>query len=211
MSTACRSGLCVCVGGGDTRVGPRYFRVSLVEELVTSGELVDRDRKLLAVRNMFATVRAENGWSKDDQSMDLRLKRDSLMSDVSGWFRDMTPAQLRGGLSVTFEGEPGVDTGGVLTEMYSEFFRTISRPQHHLFETASGAGYSMDTAGEGGNKLGVQSYCLPHAGADLDALTIVGKVAVKCVYDGRRLGASFSPCVFKFIAGVDPDLRDLEL
>ena len=159
---------------------------------------------------MFATVRVQHYWGHAERDEKWSVRRRDLVDEALDHFGCLTPAQLRAGLRVHFMGEDGVDTGGVLTEMYTVFFSEVTNPQHGLFESrADGTVHRMTSMS--GSSVSDHAGYLPAINADTKKLEALGKIAVKCVYDGRRLGASFAPCVFKFIAGVDPDLRDLEL
>ena len=48
--------------------------------------------------------------------------------------------KMRFNMKVVFDGEPGVDEGGLLTEMFTQFFDTVLDPSYGLFEAAGGGG-----------------------------------------------------------------------
>lgn len=39
----------------------------------------------------------------------------------------------------------------------------------------------------------------------------IGRIMVKCLLEGRRIGSRLAPSVFKFLTGTEPTLRDLQV
>ena len=129
-----------------------YFRSTFVERLVQDGEVVEQDRKLDAVRNLLYRARTENRTNLEK----LVVHRDTLVDEVLTYFQEMPLERMKASLRVTFGGEPGIDEGGLLTEMFSLFFEGVLQSGDRgggLFESAEGVtptGGSTGSAQAGG-------------------------------------------------------------
>ncbi|CAM9525155.1 unnamed protein product [Scytosiphon promiscuus] len=111
-----------------------YFRVSHVSRLQEDGALLEQTRKLEAVRALFRNVREE---AKASGPLKWTVKRDSryLVPTVLRLIKtDAAGSSLRRALKITFEGEAGVDEGGILSEMYTLLFDALMMPRFGLFE-----------------------------------------------------------------------------
>ncbi|CAM9354654.1 unnamed protein product [Ectocarpus sp. 6 AP-2014] len=226
---------------------------------------------------------------------------------------DAAGSALRRSLKITFQGEAGVDEGGILSEMYTLLFEAMMLPRFGLFENcdspppptakplgrrpakdpteksfaprfsgavagaaASGAASVVDDpddvgrfgaylepisgsveehaeeeeeeedddagsdddgdsfearreaersvvegaaasgAGGGEGRAVSVSKMLPaarpggYSDAQLGRYRAIGRLMVKCLLEGRRIGSRLAPSVFKFITGTDTTLRDLQ-
>eukprot|EP00752_Nemacystus_decipiens_P001338 g1328.t1 len=111
-----------------------YFRVSHVSRLQEDGALLEQTRKLEAVRALFRTVRDE---AKSGGPLKWTVRRDGryLVPSVLELIRTgLAGSALRRPLKITFEGEAGVDEGGILSEMYTLLFEAMMLPRFGLFE-----------------------------------------------------------------------------
>ncbi|CAN0475363.1 unnamed protein product, partial [Ectocarpus sp. 12 AP-2014] len=89
---------------------------SHVSRLQQDGALLEQTRKLEAVRVLFRTVRDE---AKPSGPLKWTVKRDSryLVPSVMRLVQtDAAGSALRRALKITFQGEAGVDEGGILSE-----------------------------------------------------------------------------------------------
>jgi hypothetical protein len=178
--------------------------------MLMEGEIVQQDRKLEAVRNMLSRLRAENRG--DVERVHVSRDPEHIVPEVLRYFRETPLTNMRKHLRVVFEGEPGVDEGGLLTELFALFFELVASPDFRIFEMASTT--SNDNSVSHGTIE--SSLVLPVACAQCseDALRnyeAVGRAMVKCLYEGRRMGNHFCPSLFKFIASCPVSLRDLQL
>lgn len=70
----------------------------------------------------------------------IRVNRDSLFADNVAFFKNNKFDAKSGPLRVHFEGEEGIDAGGLLRENFRLFFNDIRSSAHNLFlETPSGS------------------------------------------------------------------------
>ena len=146
------------------------------------------------------------------------MKRESLSEAVLAYFQDMNLDKMRASLKIIFVGEPGVDEGGLLTEMFSIFFESVFSGEGDLFV---GSGDVVDASRSvlGGSNEGsmiVRSdVVLPNAADTTPSrmlrLRAFGRAMVKALYEGRRMGNRLCPSVFKFLTGTTPSMRDLQM
>lgn len=194
-----------------------YFRATFVDRLMEEGEIVEQDRKLDAVRNLLSRTRVSyrNVFEK------ITVRRSHVLDDVIQYFKSVSVATLRHHMRVVFANEPGVDEGGLLTEMFSIFFDAVFHPGSELFEDCFGMqSYSelscrSTESIDNSNTTMEGNVVLPSIAAvstdHLDSLRAVGRAMVKAFYEGRRIGNRLSPSVFKFFTGAQPNMRDLQL
>ena len=64
----------------------------------------------------------------------LEVSRDNLFSQVVSFYKTASNSQLSRPLRVQFEGEDGIDAGGVRREFFQQFFMSVSAPEKGLFE-----------------------------------------------------------------------------
>eukprot|EP00500_Bicosoecida_sp_ms1_P007560 CAMPEP_0203833790 /NCGR_PEP_ID=MMETSP0115-20131106/72835_1 /ASSEMBLY_ACC=CAM_ASM_000227 /TAXON_ID=33651 /ORGANISM="Bicosoecid sp, Strain ms1" /LENGTH=930 /DNA_ID=CAMNT_0050742863 /DNA_START=10 /DNA_END=2798 /DNA_ORIENTATION=- len=167
-----------------------YFTQSLTAGLVDRGELVERDRKVKAVRDALASVRERHHWAHGEETS-IVLPRHGIVAAATNAFAGLLVAhdgkRLRRRLRVTFAGEMGVDAGGLTTEMYHLFFSSLAQGDDGapaLFEAPDGGTW------------------LPARDADVEACRAVGAAMAKAAYDGRCVTAPLCPSLFSFLCGV---------
>ena len=201
----------VCRPSAATALTHAYFRATFVDRLMEDGEIVEQDRKLNAVRNMLSRTRAtyRNVFEK------ITVRRSNILEDVIEYFKHVSMTTLKHHLRVIFTGEPGIDEGGLLTEMYNIFFDKVFHPTSGLFENSYGLQNSPDSTAETNSSTMEGNVVLPSTNAtspeQLESIKAVGKAMVKAFYEGRRIGNRLSPSVFKYFTGVLPNMRDLQL
>jgi serine/threonine protein kinase len=187
-----------------------YFRATFVDRLMEEGEIVEQDRKLDAVRNLLSRTR----YSYRNIFEKVTVRRSHVLDDVIQYFKTVPIEKLKHHLRVTFANEPGVDEGGLLTEMFSIFFDVIFHPGSGLFEDCFGS-ISHNESSEDGNATMDGNVVLPSTTASssshIESFRAVGKAMVKAFYEGRRIGNRLSPSAFKFFTGAQPNTRDLQL
>ena len=186
-----------------------YFRSTFVERMMQDGEVVEQDRKLDAVRNLLHRARSENRTNLER----ITVHRDNIVEEVLQYFSEMKLEKLRASLRVTFIGEPGVDEGGLLTEMFTIFFESILGGEKDIFsssENAAGEETKDDATIKNANSIVLPSAVQTNEDC-LRKLRSFGRAMVKALYEGRRIGSRLCPSVFKFITATVPDMRDLQM
>lgn len=179
-----------------------------------------------AVRNLLYRARSDNRTHLDK----ITIHRDRMVEEMLAYFSSMDLQKMRASLRVTFVGEPGVDEGGLLTEMFTIFFEGILNGVGGLFVDSESANAAAAAALAGGSETAdtsaressalyktktVTATVLPRdddaSPATLKQLVAFGRAMVKALYEGRRLGSRLSPSVFKFLTDTSPDMRDLQM
>eukprot|EP00026_Physarum_polycephalum_P000610 Phypoly_transcript_00611.p1 GENE.Phypoly_transcript_00611~~Phypoly_transcript_00611.p1 ORF type:complete len:1420 (+),score=266.83 Phypoly_transcript_00611:78-4337(+) len=185
-----------------------YFTISLVEDMVSSKQLVDSDKKIAAFRAHLSSL--SELLDTEDCVVPIIIHRQNLVEDVLKGLKDITKDNLCWRLEVQFVGEKGVDYGGLSAEMFSLFFNhgsildsaariSVFSPESGMFERSAPESY----------------FYLPVTNAYVNkkaqaAFQTIGKIFLKMVVDGRPLPDAFAPSFFKFLLGIPPNLQDLE-
>jgi E3 ubiquitin-protein ligase HUWE1 len=98
-----------------------------------------------------------------------------------------------------FEGEEGVDAGGVTREWFLMMSRQIFNPNYALFRPSSI------------NSNVFQPNPLSSLNPDhLAFFEFVGRFIGKAIYDGHLIDAYFTRSFYKHILGVQPTFADME-
>ena len=91
--------------------------------------------------------------------------------------------EMQGRLQVTFEGEDGVDAGGLTKEMYSILAREIFNPNYGLFIKSHDSPTFQPNPHSSVNNLHLQYF------------NFVGRIIGKAIYDGNQFDA-YVRCLF---------------
>jgi len=190
----------------------RYFRITYVERLLSEGEIVEQDRKLEAVRSVLYHSRMEN---KSNIEV-LTVHRSNIVADVLRYFRSLPLDKMKYHLRIIFINEPGIDEGGLLNELFSLFFDLIFQDTS-MFESCDSKAndYGLIAGADSEQDTNIQSNIfLPttkETNETLENLKAFGRILVKTLYEGRRIGNRLCPSVFKFITSTNPNMRDLQI
>jgi E3 ubiquitin-protein ligase HUWE1 len=119
------------------------------------------------------------------------------MEDSFYQLRSRRPEELKGRLSVQFNGEEGIDAGGVSREWYSVLAKEMFNPNYALFAPTAEQTFQP-------NK---RSDINPD---HLDYFKFVGMVIGKALMDGQLLDAHFTRSFYKHILGLPVSYQDME-
>lgn len=137
-------------------------------------------------------------YSKDQQSC--VISRENIFEDSLELISNFEPHELLYPISIEFEGEPGIDDGGVSREWYEVLSREILNPMYGLFKAAA-PGSSM-----------FQINPLAEGNPDKEAIfRFVGRFLGRAVYDQYTIGLYFSRVVYKYFLGEPISLSDMEV
>eukprot|EP01038_Epipyxis_sp_PR26KG_P005560 gene5560-7682_t len=212
-----------------------YFRITFIDRMLQEGEMVEQDRKLEAMRNLIKTTRKSNKNNFDT----IKVHRNNIANDVFNHFKNMPLESMKMIMKVQFIDEPGIDEGGLLTEMFRLFFEEVLNPSYGLFEgsdnnynqksNSSNNDNNNDSNNNNDNNNSnnnqdlsttqiVTEVVLPSNNQNdinnkenLLKLNLIGRIIVKALYEGKRIGNRFSPSIFKFITQSNPNMRDLQM
>jgi len=104
---------------------------------------------------------------------------------------------LRGRLHVRFEGEEGVDAGGLTREWYHVISREMFNQDYALFTASDDSAFQPNPA---------SSVNPDH----LLFFKFIGRVVGKALWDGELLDAHFTRSFYKHILGLEVTFKDLE-
>eukprot|EP01119_Soliformovum_irregulare_P018114 TRINITY_DN5497_c2_g1_i2.p1 TRINITY_DN5497_c2_g1~~TRINITY_DN5497_c2_g1_i2.p1 ORF type:complete len:1176 (-),score=464.57 TRINITY_DN5497_c2_g1_i2:108-3635(-) len=170
-----------------------YFTTSYVDNLKASGLLIESEKKLLALRTHFEKTSRDivsRGIPPIQLEFDSNLK--FKLKSVVECFSKMTNVEMILPLMISFSDEPAVDLGAVTTAFYNRFFDAISDPQ---------LGIMVSTA----------KHFLPSKECqDFQIFEVIGKLIIKCLFDGRMVPMALAPSLLKYLLGKKPTFRDLE-
>ncbi|KAK1417994.1 hypothetical protein QVD17_27130 [Tagetes erecta] len=156
--------------------------------------LIDFDNKRLYFRSRIR--------KQHDQHLTgplrISVRRAYVLEDSYNQLRMRPTQDLKGRLNVHFQGEEGIDAGGLTREWYQLLSRVIFDKGALLFTT-------------GGNNATFQPnpnsvYQTEH----LSYFKFVGRVVAKALFDGQLLDVYFTRSFYKHILGVKVTYHDIE-
>jgi hypothetical protein len=124
----------------------------------------------------------------------LRVRRSHIIQDTMGQLARLSPAALKKPLKVVFEGEEGIDEGGV----QKEFMQVVTR---QLLD----AQFGMFKVNEDSNLM----YFNPHTFEIGLEFELIGTLLGVAIYNSIILDIQFPMVVYKRLKGHKPDIHDL--
>ncbi|XVF36563.1 hypothetical protein REPUB_Repub19eG0068300 [Reevesia pubescens] len=128
----------------------------------------------------------------------ISVRRAYILEDSYNQLRMRTTQDLKGRLTVNFQGEEGIDAGGLSREWYQLLSRVIFDKGALLFTTV-------------GNESTFQPN--PNSGYQTEHLSyfkFVGRVVGKALFDGQLLDVHFTRSFYKHILGAKVTYHDIE-
>ena len=132
--------------------------------------------------------------------LQLNVRRDQVFQDSYKALYYKSAEEMKyGKLNIRFNGEEGVDAGGVTREWFQVLARGIFNPDWALWEPVA-----SDKTTFHPSKLSWVN------GEHLFYFKFVGRIIGKALHEGRVLDCHFSRAVYKRMLGKQPTLKDLE-
>lgn len=133
-------------------------------------------------------------------SLQLPVRRDHVFLDSYKVLYYKSGEEIKNGkLNVRFNGEEGIDAGGVTREWFAAMARQMFNPDYALFNPVA-----SDRTTFHPNKLsGINDE-------HLSFFKFIGRVIGKALYEGRLLDAHFSRAVYRRMLGKSVSLKDME-
>jgi hypothetical protein len=159
--------------------------------------LLDFDNK----RSFFRTKlrQTENGEKHPPPQLKLTVRRDDVFRDSYAKLQIRSKEEWRGRLNITFQGEEGVDAGGLVREWFSILAREIFNPNYALFTPASGRPSTF--------LINPASSINPD---HIHYFKFCGRFIGKAVFDNQRIDAYFVRSFYKHMLGQEVTWRDME-
>ena len=167
------------------------------EMLAHNPKVLEFDNK----RNYFnRKLHDKKGQRVPTRAISLNIRRDMVFLDSFRSLCFRTGEEIKNArLNVRFQGEEGVDAGGLTREWYQVLARQMFDPNYALFTPVA-----SDSATFHPNK---SSYVNDE---HLMFFKFVGRIIGKALYDGRLLDCHFSRAVYKHILSRPISVKDLE-
>lgn len=130
---------------------------------------------------------------------DLKVRRSRILEDSYAAVIAQTPEDLKRRLMLSFEGEDGLDYGGVGREWFFLLSHEIFNPSYGLFEYSTHDNYTLQIN--------------PASGINPDHLSyfkFIGRCLGLAIFHRRFMDAYFVPSFYKMILGKTMTLVDLE-
>ena len=173
--------------------------------LVRNPKVLEFDNK----RNYFnrsVHSRSQNS-GRASVPLSLSVRRESVFRDSFTALYYKSGDEIKHGkLNIRFNGEEGVDAGGVTREWFQVLARQMFDPNNALFIPVS-----SDRTTFHPNKL--SKYQRDDTDHQLDHLMFfkfIGRIIGKALYEGRLLDCFFSRAVYKRILGKSVSVKDME-
>lgn len=129
----------------------------------------------------------------------IKIRRENLLEDSFREVMRQTPEDLKKRLMIKFEGEEGLDYGGVSREFFQQLSHEVFNPAYGLFKYASSDNYTLQIN--------------PNSGINpehLNYFKFVGRVVGLAVFHRRFLDAFFVGAMYKLMLHKKIILQDLE-
>ncbi|KAF9687431.1 hypothetical protein SADUNF_Sadunf02G0092800 [Salix dunnii] len=168
--------------------------------LEKSFSLMLRVPRFVDFDNKRAHFRSKIKHQHDHQHSPLRIsvRRAYILEDSYNQLRMRSTQDLKGRLTVHFQGEEGIDAGGLTREWYQLLSRVIFDKGALLFTTVG----NESTFQPNPNSV----YQTEH----LSYFKFVGRVVGKALFDGQLLDVHFTRSFYKHILGVKVTYHDIE-
>ncbi|KAJ4962286.1 hypothetical protein NE237_022225 [Protea cynaroides] len=128
----------------------------------------------------------------------ISVRRAYILEDSYNQLRMRSNQDLKGRLTVHFQGEEGIDAGGLTREWYQVLSRVVFDKGALLFTTVG----NESTFQPNPNSV----YQTEH----LSYFKFVGRVVAKALFDGQLLDVHFTRSFYKHILGVKVTYHDIE-
>ncbi|TXG67972.1 hypothetical protein EZV62_009247 [Acer yangbiense] len=175
------------------RQNPSLLEKSL-SMMLKAPRLIDFDNK----RAYFRSRIRQQHEQHISGPLRISVRRAYVLEDSYNQLRMRSTQDLKGRLNVHFQGEEGIDAGGLTREWYQLLSRVIFDKGALLFTTV-------------GNNASFQPnpnsvYQTEH----LSYFKFVGRVVAKALFDGQLLDVHFTRSFYKHILGVKVTYHDIE-
>jgi len=156
---------------------------------------LDFDNKRAYFRSQLRSRRMESRY----ETIRLRVRRNEIFMDSYHQLRMRSGEEMRAKIQVQFQGEEGIDAGGVGKEWYNALAKEIFNPNYALFVQAGGKACTYHP--------NPTSYVMRD---HLQFFQFIGRVIGKAIHDGHNLEAWFTRGFYKHMLGRTVIPADLE-
>ena len=135
------------------------------------------------------------------QSINIKVHRNGrqLFTDSFGALWCKKPEQWRSRFQIKFEGEIGIDAGGLKREWLSLLSKELFNPDNMLFINAASGTYTINP---NSGKLYVDE--------NLKHFEFIGKIIAKAIYDEMLIDVHFTRIIYKLITNTPISYHDMQ-
>ncbi|XP_057852533.2 E3 ubiquitin-protein ligase UPL1 isoform X1 [Cryptomeria japonica] len=162
--------------------------------MLKTPRLIDFDNK----RSFFRSRIRQQNEQHNYNPLRICVRRTYVLEDSYSQLRMRSVDDIKGRLTVQFQGEEGIDAGGLTREWYQLLSRVIFDKGALLFTTVG----NESTFQPNPNSV----YQTEH----LSYFKFVGRVVAKALFDGQLLDVHFTRSFYKHILGVRVAYHDIE-
>jgi len=134
----------------------------------------------------------------EEGHLEIICHRDRLFSDSYDVISNLDTLTLTQRLFIKFEGEEGLDYGGMSREWFISLSEEFVKPERHLFTKCPNGHYYT---------INRNSHRNIH---HFELFYFVGQVIGMAAFHSRVFQANFTPTIYKCILGRTPDLSDVQ-
>lgn len=176
------------------RRSPGLLSTSL-KPLLKSPRLVDFDNKRKHFRSSIKKLKE----SYRNHLLRVYVRRSNVLDDSYQQLHRKGSTEMRGRLSVNFQGEEGVDAGGPTREWFSILAREIFNPQYALFTPCDTGGRTFQP----NPNSSVNPEHLPY-------FRFVGRLVGKALWEDVQMDAYFTRSFYKHMLHIPVSYDDIE-
>lgn len=155
----------------------------------------DAFKKQVTITRQSVAIALTLGQNVIEPYFVLTVNRQSLVADAMKQVAAKEEQWLRP-LKVIFQGEEGVDEGGLKREFFRLVMKELLSPKYQLFDSSE-------------DKTCIW-FLLGHQALQLDDYRLVGALIGLAVYNDVRVSLNFPPCLYRKLLDEPVDMSDFE-
>ncbi|KAK9764617.1 E3 ubiquitin-protein ligase pub1 [Basidiobolus ranarum] len=150
-------------------------------------------------RRKLIYFRSQPGLRPAPGQCHIKIRREHIFADSFAEVMRQSPSELKKRLMIKFEGEDGLDYGGLSREFFFLLSHEMFNPFYGLFEYSAHDNYTLQIN--------------PHSGINpehLNYFRFIGRVVGLAIFHRRFLDAFFITSIYKMVLSKKITLQDLE-
>jgi len=176
---------------------------SSMAPLLRAAKLIEFDNKRTYFRTKVKQYDESLIGGRPYGSLRITVRREHVFEDTFHQLRSRTAEEMRLKLSVAFQGEEGIDAGGVSREWYMVMAREMFNPNLALWVQVPEGGTTFQP---NPNSVVQSDRGVNH----LDYFRFVGRIVGKALHDGQLIDAYFTRSFYKHMLGQALTVEDIE-
>ena len=171
----------------------RYPKMFPNELLIKISNFLDLENKKKYLKLELKKLNASRGH------LNINIRRNTLFRDSYAQLRYKSPEEIRGKLTIHFNGEEAIDAGGVKREWLTLLSKEMFNP-----------GYMLFTLAKNNTTLTINPDSGKYNEEHLDQFTFIGRIIAKAIYDGLMIDCYFTRTFYKLITCTPLTYHDME-